>query len=99
MKKITTLLFMLLAAGRAYAQDIPPEVQIAPTTEEPEVPSGGSSIDLQNIVTTAAKGVTTVQEAPAIVTIITADDIKAWGHRTLEEVLADVPGWNFYPAE
>jgi outer membrane receptor protein involved in Fe transport len=98
MKKITTLLFMLLAAGRAYAQDIPPEVQIAPTTEEPEVPSGGSTIDLQNIVTTAAKGVTTVQEAPAIVTIITADDLKTWGYRTLEEVLTDVPGWNYYPA-
>ena len=101
MKKITTLTFMLVAAaqGVARAQDIPPEVQIAPTTEEPEVPSGGSSIDLQNIVTTAAKGVTTVQEAPAIVTIITADDIKAWGHLTLEQVLADVPGWNYYPAE
>ena len=36
-------------------------------------------IDLANIVTSAAKGVTTVQEAPAIITVITADEIKQRG--------------------
>src|SRR5262245_47949992 len=82
----------------AWAQDVPPEVQIRPTTEEIDV-SDSTSIDLQNLVITAAKGMTTVQEAPAIVTIITADDLRTWGHRWLEDVVADVPGWSRYPAE
>ncbi|HEX6836861.1 MAG TPA: TonB-dependent receptor, partial [Polyangia bacterium] len=51
-------------------------------------------IDLANVVTSAAKGVTTVQEAPAIITIITAEDIKARGFKWLDEALATVPGWS-----
>ena len=46
-----------------------------------------------NVVTSAAKGVTTVQEAPAIITIITADEIKARGFRWIEDAYATVPGW------
>src|SRR5215468_8850172 len=88
-----------LVGASAWAQDVPPEVQLVPVTEEPSLSEEASALDLQNLVTTAAKGITTVQEAPAIVTIITADDIRAWGHRWLEDVLADVPGWNIYPAE
>ena len=45
-------------------------------------------------MTSAAKGVTTVQEAPAIITIITADEIKARGfHSTSLDALVTVPGW------
>ncbi len=51
-------------------------------------------IDLANIVTSAAKGATTVQEAPAIITIITADEIKARGFKWIDEALATVPGWS-----
>jgi outer membrane receptor protein involved in Fe transport len=87
------------AAATAHAQDVPPEVQISPTTEELEVPGATTGIDLANIVTAAAKGVTTIQEAPAIITVITADDIKLWGHRWLEDVVTDIPGWGHYPAQ
>src|SRR5262249_14902750 len=87
-----------LVPAAAWAQDFPPEVQLEPETEGIE-PSDSTSIDLQNLVITAAKGITTVQEAPAIVTIITADDLRTWGHRWLEDVVADVPGWSRYPAE
>jgi outer membrane receptor protein involved in Fe transport len=45
------------------------------------------------VVTSAAKGVTTVQEAPAIITIITSDEIKARGFRWIEDAYATVPGW------
>jgi len=85
----------LLLPPPARAQDVPPVVQMAPTTERPET---STAIDLQNIVTTAAKGVTTVQEAPAIVTVVTADDMRKWGYRTLQDALTDIPGWNRQPA-
>jgi outer membrane receptor protein involved in Fe transport len=52
-------------------------------------------IDLANVVTSAAKGVTTVQEAPAIITIITADDIKARGYKFIDEPLQTIPGWGW----
>jgi iron complex outermembrane receptor protein len=45
-------------------------------------------------VTSAAKGVTTVQEAPAIITIITADEIKQRGFRWINQALSTIPGWN-----
>src|SRR5207245_4872651 len=29
---------------------------------------------------------------------ITADDIRTWGYRSMEDLLADIPGWGRYPA-
>ncbi len=79
---------LLLLASTASAQNN------APAASEPEIALDVErEIDIANIVTSAAKGVTTVQEAPAIVTIITSDEIKARGFRTLGEALATVPGW------
>src|SRR5437899_10680617 len=96
--RLSGIALLVAAARSAFAQDVPPEVQLAPTTEGLEVQTRGTVIDLQNIVTAAAKGVTTVQEAPAIVTVITADDIRTWGYRSMEDLLADIPGWGRYPA-
>lgn len=56
-------------------------------------PTDDPDLDLANIVQTAAKGVTTVQEAPAIVTVITEDEIRDGGYENLEQVLDRVPGW------
>lgn len=50
-------------------------------------------LDLANVVQSAAKGVTTVQEAPAIVTVITADDIRERQFQTIDQVLDTVPGY------
>lgn len=50
-------------------------------------------IDLANIVQSAAKGVTTVQEAPAIVTVITADEIKDRQFQDITQIVDTVPGW------
>jgi outer membrane receptor protein involved in Fe transport len=52
------------------------------------------SLDLANIVQSAAKGVTTVQEAPAIVTVITDDEIAERQFQNLMEVYDTVPGWS-----
>ena len=51
------------------------------------------ALDLANIVQSAAKGVTTVQEAPAIVTVITADEIRDRQFVDLLQVVDNVPGW------
>jgi outer membrane receptor protein involved in Fe transport len=52
------------------------------------------ALDLANIVQSAAKGVTTVQEAPAIVTVVTADDIRDRQYQGLTELFDQVPGWS-----
>jgi len=88
----------LLVGGVAHAQDVAlpePVAQPAqPKEGEPEIALDvDREIDLANVVTSAAKGVTTVQEAPAIITILTADEIKARGFRFLDEALATIPGW------
>jgi iron complex outermembrane receptor protein len=89
----------LLLGSSAYAQDVAlPEPVQQPAAggkeNEPEIAlDADREIDLANVVTSAAKGVTTVQEAPAIITIITSDDIKARGFKFIDEALATIPGW------
>jgi len=48
---------------------------------------------IKNIVHSATKTTTTVQEAPAVIHIITAEDIAAFGYRNLMEVLNSIPGF------
>src|SRR5262249_47328252 len=65
---------VLGAASRAGAQQIEVPVLVL---EGPEAESGevDTELNLANLVQSAAKGVTTVQEAPAIITIIPGDDL------------------------
>jgi iron complex outermembrane receptor protein len=94
---IAALTILFLGPVPAWAQDValPEPVAAAPSKEgEPEVALDvNREIDLANVVTSAAKGVTTVQEAPAIITIITADEIKQRGFRWINQALSTVPGW------
>ncbi len=50
-------------------------------------------LDLANLVTSAAKGVTTVQQAPAIITILTAEEIRDRQVRFLDDLIDLVPGF------
>jgi outer membrane receptor protein involved in Fe transport len=52
-----------------------------------------SALDLANVVQSASKGVTTVQEAPAIVTVVTADEIKERQFHILADAIDSAPGW------
>jgi outer membrane receptor protein involved in Fe transport len=52
-----------------------------------------SEIDIANIVQSVTRGVTTVQEAPAIITIVTGEEIKQQGFRFFGQVLGSIPGW------
>ncbi|MEP6859560.1 MAG: TonB-dependent receptor [Deltaproteobacteria bacterium] len=97
---MTKLLFasLLLAgplAASARAQgvsDIEVPVVIIGDTDQTQAQSD-EALDLANIVQSAAKGVTTVQEAPAIVTVVTGDEIKDRQFQTLEDLVDTVPGW------
>jgi outer membrane receptor protein involved in Fe transport len=95
--KTFALATALLIGGAARAQDValPEPVTPAGAKEgEPEIALDvDREIDLANVVTSAAKGVTTVQEAPAIITILTSEEIKARGFRWIEQALETIPGW------
>ncbi len=90
---------VLFAAATAHAQDatIITDVEV-PTVvmEQGETASGASDsdLDLANVVQSAAKGRTTVQEAPAIVTVVTADEIRDRQFQTIQDIYSTVPGWN-----
>jgi outer membrane receptor for ferrienterochelin and colicins len=64
------------------------------TTSEPTQVSGEEAMLLGEtpIVYSAAKYEQKINEAPASVTILTADQIRKYGYRTLAQVLQSVPG-------
>lgn len=87
---------IVLAAGTAHAQDVI-DIEV-PTVviEQGDQTTGAADdeLDLANIVQSAAKGVTTVQEAPAIVTVITPDEIRDRQFQDLPTLYDTVPGWS-----
>lgn len=88
----------IAAGGVAYAQAPGPvtDVEVPSVVIEQgdaQNPATDEALDLANIVQSAAKGVTTVQEAPAIVTVVTADEIRDRQFQNLQELIDTVPGW------
>ncbi len=51
------------------------------------------TVDERNVVLSAARTRTTIQEAPGIVTVVTAEQIRQRGFRTVNDVLRTVPGF------
>ncbi len=89
---------VLFAAATAHAQQPTTitDVEVPMVViEQGDATTGAtdSDLDLANIVQSAAKGVTTVQEAPAIVTVVTADEIRDRQFQTIQDIYATVPGW------
>jgi len=92
--------FLLAGAGPALAQGDPgpvdievPVIMIDPTGGGESGGGADEELDLANVVQSAAKGVTTVQEAPAIVTVITSDEIRDRGFQTVDQIVDIVPGY------
>jgi len=89
------------APPESRAQDTtlePVDIEVPTVIVEPGVAAAAgvddtTELDLANIVQSAARGVTTVQEAPAIVTVITSDEIADRHYRFIEEIVDTVPGW------
>lgn len=85
-----------LAAAHAQADGTTTDVEVPQLVLEDTDSLGAGAdeaLDLANIVQSAAKGVTTVQEAPAIVTVVTADEIRERQFQNLEQLIDNVPGW------
>jgi outer membrane receptor protein involved in Fe transport len=84
-----------LAPALAAAQQIEVPVLVLDAREAESGPVD-TDLDLANLVQTAAKGLTTVQEAPAIITILPADELADRNTRNLEEAVDRIPGWLRY---
>ncbi len=80
-------------AQPAKVTDVEVPQLILGTSDDSAGQAADEQIDLANIVQSAAKGVTTVQEAPAIVTVITADEIKDRQFQDITQIVDTVPGW------
>jgi outer membrane receptor protein involved in Fe transport len=92
-------LAILLAAAPAAAQSVEVPILVMDSGDDAPDAEVDTELNLANLVQTAAKGVTTVQEAPAIVTVIPGDEIADRNARNLEEVIDRVPGWIRYGGE
>jgi outer membrane receptor for ferrienterochelin and colicins len=97
---ISSLAIALAAgAGTASAQTQPlPE---APPTEEegPELPEDFEGMEIEELLSvpvsvwSATKTETRVEEAPAAVTVISGEDLRRWGYRSVADVLRWIVGF------
>ena len=89
--RILTTIFIILFSVNVYAQE---------QEEELEELFEMSIEDLMNVeVVTSTKSVSTIEKAPSIITVITADDIRKQGLRSLNDVLLRVPGFFTLPGK
>ena len=91
-----SLAILVGIGGAAHAQpatDVEVPNVVIEQSSETTASADDAALDLANIVQSAAKGVTTVQEAPAIVTVVTADEIKDRQFQQIGELIETVPGW------
>lgn len=91
----TIIVAALFSTGTAHSQgDVALPDELDPPRPAPRAePDAQREIDLSNLVLSAAKGSVTVQESPAIISVITADQLKTRGFKFLNEALATLPGW------
>jgi outer membrane receptor for ferrienterochelin and colicin len=96
----TTALLGWLTTAHAQLEELDPIEGAAPVAAQAPTPIEdtamileGFEIDERDAVLSAARTKTSIQRAPGIITVITAEDIARWGHRTVNDVLRTVPGF------
>ncbi len=96
------VMVVVVSSGSAYAQpaggssvqDIEIPQLVVDGGEQRSSAGADDALELANIVRSAVKGVSTVQEAPAIVTVVTDTDIRDRQFHDLTQLYDTVPGWN-----
>ncbi len=86
---------LVVAERGAAGQDIEVPILVMEESGGGEAAEMDDDLDLANLVmiASAAKGVTTVQEAPAIITILPGDEIRDRQPRFLNDLIDLVPGF------
>jgi iron complex outermembrane receptor protein len=84
-------LLLLGAAAAARADEPRPAAAKPQDVQELAAMSLDELLDIQ--VVTASKSAQKLTEAPAIVSVISGDEIRTWGYRSVAEALATVPGF------
>lgn len=84
-------LLLCLSPVDALAQDA------AKDAAEPTEADDVDDLDLMRLlnveVSTASKGAESVEDAPAVITVVTREDIQRWGYRSVAEVLSHTVGF------
>jgi outer membrane receptor for ferrienterochelin and colicins len=88
---------LALWSNVARAQSEPVEAAAPPAEtqeEESDTTEGLDLMQLLNIeVSTATKTAESIEDAPAIITVVTREDIRRWGYRDIAEVLNHTVGF------
>ncbi len=96
MNKVVSLsacLIVCTTAVKAHAQDAQASEDV-PTAELEVTPDDLDLMRLLNVeVSTATKTAESLDDAPAIMTVVTREDIMRWGYRDLGEVLQHTVGF------
>ncbi len=94
-------LLLAPSLGLAQMEELVPIEDDEPTeTAKPDEPKDSApvileefEVDERDVVLSAARTRSTIQEAPGIITVITAQQIRQRGYRTVNDVLRSVPGF------
>src|SRR5262245_24156074 len=83
LRRVALLLGSLLAATPAWAEDTPPD--------------GAEELDLVKLlnveVSTATKTAESLDDAPAVIKVVTGEEIRRWGYQSVAEVLRHTLGF------
>ncbi len=94
MRSVAAATLAVLFASQAFAQE--PEATPAPDVEEAGSLETMSLEDLLEVrLEVAARKARTLRESPAVVTLVTREEMMASGARDLSDILRRVPGFEF----
>ena len=89
---VLATLLLVLVPGLAFAEDVKAELG-----DDREVTESVDDLDLVKLlnveVSTATKTAESIDDAPAIITVVTRDDIARWGYQSVAEVLNHTVGF------
>ncbi len=80
------------APARAQSDSEVP-VLVLDVEQTDEVQDDYSDLDLANVVVSAAKYTTTVQQAPSIISVIPGEELRARGDSNFIDAMDQIPGW------